>query len=300
MYLDYYGLASKPFNLNPDPDFLYFGQGHQMALNLLEYSLESEAGISVITGEVGCGKTTLVRHVLDTVDKTVRAGLVSNTHSEFGEFMKWVLMAFEQPYQGADKPELYERFQNFLLQQYASGYRTALIVDEAQNLNVSSLEELRMLSNINYGKHSLLQLVLVGQTELLDKLKQPELRQLAQRVCVDYHLQALNLQDTVNYIKHRLLVAGREETLFDTFSIATIFYHSGGIPRLINTLCDLSLVYGYAAEHKTIGARTILAVLKDKAKTGVFPAHVPETEQAEKVRKIVLDRSGVDIALDAS
>jgi general secretion pathway protein A len=297
MYLKFYGLNGKPFGLNPDPDFLYFGQSHQMALRLLEYSLESEAGITVITGEVGCGKTTLIHHLLANLDSTVRAGLVANTHSDFGEFMKWVLMSFEQPYQNADKPELYERFQNFLTQEFSAGYRTALIVDETQNLNVNSLEELRMLSNINYGKHSLLQLVLVGQTELLDKLKRPELRQLAQRVSVDYQLNPLNLHDTVNYIKHRLKVVGREESLFDTFSMATIFYHSGGVPRLINSLCDLSLVYGYSAQHQMIGARTILAVLKDKAKTGLFPTHVPETEQAKKVRELVLEKSGVDIAM---
>jgi type II secretory pathway predicted ATPase ExeA len=283
MYEAFYELTEKPFSIQPDPAFLYFGQRHSLAYTMLEYGVEHRAGFTVITGEVGCGKTTLIRQLLDNLDEDVTIGLISNTQNEIGELLKWVLLSFDQPYDSTDKVALFDQLQRFLIDEYGKGRRTVLIIDEAQNLAGSTLEELRMLSNINADKHQLLQLVLVGQPQLKQLLRRPELEQFAQRVSVDFHIAPLAAGEVADYIEHRLAVAGRESPLFDKTAVCRIAEATRGVPRKINILCDTALVYGFSLEAGMITSEIVEEVLKDKAQYGVFDSiespggrHAPE------------------------
>lgn len=295
MYEEFFNLKERPFSLRPDPSFLYMGKYHRQALTMLNYGLRSEAGITVITGEVGSGKTTLIHHVLDRLDEDITVGLISNTHEAFGELLEWVLMAFNLDYRDKTKTELYQVFSDFLIEEYSQNRRTVLIIDEAQNFGAETLEELRMLSNINSGKHMVLQLVLVGQPELLETMKKPELRQLAQRVSVDYHIKRLKIKDTIDYIKFRIEHAGGDPDIFLRSACAVVHYYSRGIPRLINSLCDFALVYAYADEIRQIGAKMVLEVVRDKQKGGIFPRRGKEDEEAARIRVQLKRKLDLDI-----
>ncbi len=277
MYEKFYGFDEKPFSLLPDPAFLYLGRRHRAALTMLQYRLMSNAGFSVVTGEIGSGKTTLIRQILNEVEADVTVGLISNAHQSFGELLQWVLMAFGLDYKGREKVELYEQFVNFVIGEYASGRRTVLIIDEAQNLAIETLEELRMLSNVNADKSQVLQLVLVGQPELRETLQLPQLEQFAQRILVSHHLQALGAEETDEYIRHRLEVAGGSPDLFEPKARSLVWYYSRGVPRVINTLCDISLVYGYAANADRIDAELVREVVRDRRDGGVF--RLPEEDE---------------------
>lgn len=270
MYESFYALKEKPFSILPDPAYLYMGRRHALAYTMLEYGIDHGAGFTVITGEVGSGKTTLIRHLLNNLGQDVTVGLISNTQREIGELLKWVLLAFRQPYDGSDKVALFDRLQNFLIDQYGKGRRTVLIIDEAQNLGGDTLEELRMLSNINADKDQLLQLVLVGQPQLQAMLRRPELEQFVQRVSSDFHIGPLNRDEVAEYIAHRLAVAGRAEPLFDAKALFVVFKVSGGIPRKINVLCDTALVYGFSQGAAVITAEIVMEMLRDKVQYGVF------------------------------
>lgn len=295
MYQDFFNFTERPFSLTPDPSFLYLGKCHRMALTMLNYGLRSEAGITVISGEVGAGKTTLIHHVISGLGEDITVGLISNTHEAFGELLEWVLMAFGLDYKNKTKTELYQLFSDFLIEQYSQNKRTVLIIDEAQNFGAETLEELRMLSNINSGKHTVLQLVLVGQPELLQTMKKQELRQLAQRVSVDYHIERLKLKDTIEYIRYRIEHAGGDPEIFLRSACAVVHYYSQGIPRLINTLCDFALVYAFAGEQRTVDAKLVLEVVRDKQKGGIFPMRKDEDKEAVKIREQLKNRLGLDI-----
>ena len=273
MYEAFYQLREKPFAILPDPAYLFFGERHTLAYTVLEYGVVHGAGFTVITGEVGCGKTTLIRHLLNSLEQDVTIGLISNTQQEIGELLKWVLLAFDQPYDANDKVALFDQLQRFLIKEYAQRRRTVLIIDEAQNLGAGTLEELRMLSNINADKDQLLQMVLVGQPQLKNLLSRPELEQFAQRVSADFHIEPLAADEVGDYIRHRLRVAGREEMLFDESAIAHIATATGGTPRKINILCDTALVYGFSQGAETIGPEVVEEVLRDKARFGVLGAN---------------------------
>ena len=273
MYERFYGFREKPFSILPDPSFLFLSRKHRMALDLLEYGMMNQAGFNVITGEIGTGKTTLVRHVLNQLERDVTVGLISNTHRSFGELLQWILFAFRLEHRGKEKVEMFQDFLDFLIEQYAQSRRTLLIVDEAQNMSVDTLEELRMLSNVNADKDQVLQVVLVGQAGLRATLRRPELEQFAQRIAVDYHLQPLDIHETRAYVYHRIKVVGGEGTrIFDGPACAAIYEHSRGVPRLINLLCDTALVYGFAEQRRSIDARTVHEVAADKRKGGIFPS----------------------------
>lgn len=271
MYESFYGFREKPFSLLPDPAFLYLSEKHRLALTMLQYGIVNQAGFTVITGEIGSGKTTLIRQVLSEVGDDITVGLVSNTHKNFGELMQWVLLAFGLEYRDKKKIELYQTLADFIVKEYGQNRRTVLIIDEAQNLSPEALEELRMMSNINADKDQVLQLILVGQPGLRDTLRLPELQQFAQRVAVDYSLRPLNLEETWNYVRHRLRLAGGDAALFETKACAAVYYYTGGIPRLINVLCDTALVYGFAEQKRRIDAEIICDVVRDKARGGIFP-----------------------------
>lgn len=272
MYEAFYGFREKPFSIIPDPSFLYFSPKHQMAFDLLEYGLMNQAGFNVITGEIGTGKTTLIRHLLGRLGQDTSVGLISNTHRSFGELLQWILFAYGLDYKGKEKVEMFHTFLDFMLQQYAQNKRTVLIVDEAQNMAPETLEELRMLSNVNADKDQVLQVILVGQAQLRDLLRRPDLEQFAQRIAVDYHLEPLEQEETRTYIRHRVNVAGSSADLFDDASCNAVYQHSQGVPRLINLLCDTALVYGFAEQKQSIDAELVHDVARDKMRGGIFPS----------------------------
>ncbi len=265
MYETFYNFERKPFSILPDPGFLFLSAQHRRALHMLEYGLLDQAGFCVVTGEVGSGKTTLVRQLLHQLDEEITVGLVSNTKCDsFEELFRWILFGFELEYRNRDKVELYDTFVDFLIGQYKSGNRAALIIDEAQHLDPDCLEQLRMLSNVNTEQGQLLQIVLVGQPDLWNLLRRPELQQFTQRISLDYYLGPLDLADTIRYVRHRLAVAGGDLETFERNTYERICSETSGIPRLINLLCDTALVYGYAEQRQRIGLDLIDEVLKDK------------------------------------
>jgi len=299
MYKEFYGFHEKPFKLTPDPAFLFLSKQHEMALSMLNYGLQNEAGITVITGEVGAGKTTLIREVLRHINKDVEVGLITNAHNGFGDLLQLVLLAFDITTETLDKASRYKVLTDFMINNYANNKSTVLIVDEAQNMDVDTLEELRLISNINVDKHMVLQLVLVGQPEFLKKLQRDDLRQLAQRVSVDYMIKPLGYKETKAYIKHRLVIAGGRDNLIDKYAIAVVYYYSGGTPRLINTLCDFALVFGFSESLQQINLEIMLDVIKGKLAGGIFPVIREENNEQTKVRQLIKQQKGVDILLIA-
>jgi general secretion pathway protein A len=277
MYETYFKLREKPFTLLPDPGFLFLSNKHRMALTLLEYGLMNQAGFTVISGDIGTGKTTLIRHLLDHMDREHTVGLISNTHRSFGELLQWILLAFNLEYANLGKVEMYRRFIDFIIDEYAHNRRVVLIVDEAQNMAAETLEELRMLSNVNADKDQALQVILVGQRELRDTLRRPDLVQFAQRISVDYHLEPLSEDETVGYIRHRLEVAGGNPRLFEADACQAVYRYSNGVPRLINLLCDTALVYGYAEQRELIDSALVTDVAREKQQGGIFPTFHPAT-----------------------
>lgn len=280
MYQAHYGFHEKPFSLLPDPSFLYLSDKHRMALALLQYGLSSQAGFTAITGGIGTGKTTLIRHLLNNMEQDVSVGLISNTHRSFGDLLQWILLAYNLEHAGKTKVEMYQTFVDFMIREYARNRRTVLIVDEAQNMEADTLEELRMLSNVNADKDQVLQVILVGQQQLRDNLRRPDLIQFAQRIAVDYHLTALAAEDTMAYIRHRITVAGGDADLFTDAACAAVHHYSSGVPRLVNLLCDLALVYGYAERRKQIDVDLIEDVAREKQAGGIFPAPEPPPASA--------------------
>ena len=270
MYETFYGFNEKPFSLQPDPGFLYLSHKHKVAHSLIEYGLADQSGFTVISGAIGTGKTTLIRSILQRQDPHINIGLVSNTYKSFGNLLQWILVAFGLDYTDMDQVMQHRLFREFLIHEYSEGRRAVLIIDEAQNLDIDALEELRMLSNINADKNILLQMVLVGQPELLVKLKRPELMQFTQRVAFSYELEPLHLSDTMAYVKHRVVVAGGPEEVFSTLALGAVHYFTGGVPRLINTLCDNALLYGYVDELECINLDVIKNVVEDKATSNLF------------------------------
>jgi general secretion pathway protein A len=270
MYEAFYELREKPFSILPDPDMIYWGRMHTMAFTMLEFGVLNNAGFTVITGEIGSGKTTLVRHLLRQLSPSLTVGLISNSPQGRQELLEWILMSLEQDFEGS-YPQLFKRLQGFLHSQYAAGRRTVLIIDEAQNLEPSALEHLRMLSNINADKFQVLQLILVGQPQLRDQLLRPDLQQFAQRISSDFHIRPLEPAEIERYIAFRLQAAGAVRPLFTREAAALIGSAARGIPRSINILCDTALVYAFARERETIGRDIVQEVIADKQQHSIFP-----------------------------
>ncbi len=263
MYESHFGFSTHPFLLTPDPAFLYSSRQHAMAETILEYGLESRASFCLLTGDIGSGKTLLVSRLLRKLGKDVVVGLISHTHSRFCSIYGWAASALRlQPRDDSDVA-VHEALIEAFEREYTKGRRTLLIVDEAQNLSVELLEELRLLSNVNSEKDLLLQIMLVGQPELRKQLSRPELEQFAQRVSVHCHLTALESRETHAYVQHRLEVVGGNPALFLPDAIDLVHAHTRGVPRLINQLCDFALTHAYAEGRTAIDAALIRKTLQD-------------------------------------
>ncbi|MBM7068986.1 ExeA family protein [Actibacterium sp. 188UL27-1] len=277
IYTEYFGLRERPFTLLPDPDFVFWSRGHRAAYTILEYGIVMRAPITVLTGEVGAGKTTLLQHLLNSIQDDTTIGLISNAQGDRGDLLRWVLNSFGiETGRDLDYVGMFQLLQDFLLGEYADGRRVIIVIDEAQNLTAEVLEELRMLTNINTNKDELLQLVLVGQPELRAKIVRPELSQFAQRVVASYHLLPMS-EDTVSqYIKHRLKHAGGKGDEFTKEAVELVYQHTGGVPRLVNKLCDFAMVYAAMGEERSITETTVQQVISD----GVFVTAITLTERA--------------------
>jgi general secretion pathway protein A len=230
----------------------------------------SQSGFTVITGEVGSGKTTIVRHLLNQLHDGVKIGLITNTSSKMTQLLPWIMHAFGQEYRDENPVAQYEGFSSFLQKQFDRKERTVLIIDEAQNLGLILLEELRMLSNLNTITEQCLQIILVGQPQLRTILMKPEMMQFSQRVVADYHIAALIPAETVAYIKHRLVMAGATEDVFTPHAYMLIHAASRGVPRLINVLCDTALSFAYADDVRLVNEDYMRGVLKERAEGGLL------------------------------
>ena len=252
MHEDYFGFAEKPFSLTPDPKYLYRSASHGSAFELLQYAIRRREGFVVVTGDIGTGKTTLCRAVLDQLDRKTFTALVLNPFLSEDDLLRVILQDFgvvsreeikRGRLAGVSKQELIETLNEFLLSLLPIGAGALLIIDEAQNLPLQTLEQIRILSNLETDKEKLLQIVLVGQPNLKDQLRSPELRQLDQRISIRFQLNPLTLDETAAYIGHRLTIAGGGSVVnFTARAISTVYRYSGGIPRLINLLCDRALL----------------------------------------------------------
>jgi general secretion pathway protein A len=271
MYEKFYGLSVKPFAVSPDPTFLYLGRHHRHALTLLQYAIHEATGFALVTGEVGCGKTTVVQHFLDRPGAGLRVGYMSNTHPGMGSLLPWIIEAMDGEANAA-ATQCHRRFVALARSEYQAGRRMLLVIDEAQNLSTEQLEELRVLSNLNVGREMLLQVILVGQPELRTTLGSPRLRQFAQRIVTDYHVGTLHAAETQAYVRHRLSIAGGSPDLFSPEAVCRVHETGGGTPRMINILCDNALLYGFAEKRADIDAEIIAQVVQDRAGS-VLPLH---------------------------
>ena len=264
MYLQHFGLEQQPFQLTPDADFLYLSKAHNRAKSYMEYTVWNRDGFVVITGEIGSGKTTLIQQLLRSVDENVLIARIYQTQLNEIEFFQAILHELGLDPFKAGKVELISMLNNFLLEQYAEGRQVILIVDEAQNLSKRVLEELRMLTGMETDEDRILNLILVGQPELKNLLDAPGMEQLSQRIRFRFHLAALEEDDIHNYVDHRLEVAGLDKNksgsipkIIKDECIPVIYRYTGGIPRLINSLCDTALICAFVENKKTVTAKII-------------------------------------------
>jgi general secretion pathway protein A len=278
MYESFYGLNEKPFHLLPDPDYIFMSHDHENTFTHLEYAISDNKGFVVITGEIGAGKTTLINFLLTKIQQDIHVGVINNTAVTPSQFVKMICQEFELDVTGMDKVEMLGAFNNFLIEQFASRTRVVLIIDEAQNLPTKTLEEVRMLSNLESEKHHLLQIIMVGQPELKAKIQRRELMQFAQRVTVNCHLRGITADEVGPYIRHRLHVAGSKNgDIFDPGAVEAVYLYSRGIPRLVNILCDTALVYGFADGVKIISREFIENIVREREAAGIF-AHVRQSQ----------------------
>jgi general secretion pathway protein A len=286
MYLDFYDLKSKPFSLLPDPNYLFLSSKHRAALAHLEHGLIDQTGFVLITGDVGTGKTTLLKYMIRSLDKRFQTAMIFNTRVSPLEFIQMILREFDLGENPRQRSQCYMALYDFLLKQYALGNRCLLIIDEAQNLSPHTLEEIRMLSNLNEEEEGMIQIIMAGQPSLKTKLERKDMKQFSQRITMDCILEPMAAEETRNYILHRLSVAGWAggDDLFTPEAQKKIYDASRGVPRLINMLCDWALVYGFADERKRIDADIIGEVLSDRKIKGQFFVSKREEEAPPETR----------------
>lgn len=264
MYESYFNLTKKPFDLLPNPEFIYLSKSHKRVLSYLDYGIKERSGFILLTGDVGSGKTTIIRDLINKKHDRVVLAKIFNTRVNSDQLISMINDDFGLPVQGKDKIELLRDLNAFLISQYAKGNQPTLIIDEAQNLNSKLLEEVRMLSNLETDNAKLLQIILVGQPELRETLKQPGMRQLRQRLSINCHLQPLSSTEIEEYILHRLEIAGdRSAVVFDTQALHLIYKYSRGIPRLINIICDFLMLSACAEETKRLDGDMVHDIIVD-------------------------------------
>lgn len=267
MYENYFNLKEKPFSITPDPYYFFASHKHKEALDSLLYAIHDRRGFVVITGEIGSGKTTTCRTLLSQLPKTTRVAVVTNTHLTNKQLLMNILEEYEVDYDEGDKYQLLKQLNEFLIEQHALDHDVVLIIDEAQNLSKMVLEEVRMLSNLETEKSKLIQIILMGQPELKEKLYHKKLAQLRQRVAIHYHLEPLTIEETFDYIKYRIMQAAvnadQAQELFTVEAIDLIYRYSDGIPRLINIICDNSLLTAYAHDKHQVTAEIVRDAVKD-------------------------------------
>lgn len=264
MYEKYFNLKEKPFELLPNPAFLFMSRTHRKALYYLDYGIKERAGFILLTGEVGSGKTTLITDMIKRIDKTVTLAKVFNTRVNSDQLLSMVNDDFGLEAQGKNKVLLLKELNDFVVEQHAQRKNPVLIIDEAQNLKPALLEELRMLSNLETDRSKLLQIVLVGQPELRETLSRPGLRQLRQRISINCGINPLTREETEEYILHRLEVAGnRYAVAFSAESMNVIYENCKGIPRLTNILCDFLLLTAFNEERKEVDIDMVNDIVKD-------------------------------------
>jgi putative secretion ATPase (PEP-CTERM system associated) len=293
MYERFYDLRERPFALSPDPDYLYPSRVHREALDYLRYGLESHAGFVAITGEIGSGKTTLLQTLLRGLDGQTTVGRIVNTMLEPRELLETIMIDFGLDPGGRSKPLLLRDLAQYLVDQRLAGRLVLLVIDEAQNLSLGALEELRMLSNLETEKSKLLQIIMVGQPNLRDKLSSPELEQLRQRITVSYHLAPLDADETANYINHRLRRASIGAPLEFARDVTDLIHaRSRGVPRVTNVICDAALVFGYAEERRQIDIGLMRDVVAELEMTGVLPVRATETTTATVTQALAAAEPG--------
>jgi len=263
MYIDYYGLRDYPFRITPDTDYLYMSKAHSRAKAYMEYAIFNREGFVVITGEIGSGKTTLIKKFLTELDENVIVAKIFQTQLDEVELLQAILVEFGLNPFSAKKVELLNMINQFLVDSYLSGKQVLLIIDDAQNLTKRVLEEVTMLSGVETQKEKILHVILVGQPELNHKLESHDMEQLLQRVSLRYHVRALTEEEARGYIEHRLSIAGVDKQLFDQEIYPDIYKYTGGIPRLINTICDTSLTCAYADNKDRVDAEEFESAISE-------------------------------------
>lgn len=263
-YLDHFNLSEQPFRLTPDPEFVYWSKQHARAKSYMESTIWLSDGFVIITGEIGSGKTTMLQSFLSELEDDVVFALISQTQLNANEFLQTLLIEFGFKPFNKEKPELLDMLNTFLVEQYAAGKKVLVIVDEAQNLSLKVLEEVRLISGIETHKEKVLRIILAGQPELRDKIASPKLKQLTQRVRLRFHLGPLSRRELKEYIQHRIMVAGGDsEELFTADAIDEIFRYTAGVPRLTNTLCDTALLIAFADDKTQIDAETVTSAVEE-------------------------------------
>jgi general secretion pathway protein A len=305
MYLEHFKLRELPFRLSPDPAFLYPSQIHSRAKAYMESTIWFTDGFVVITGEIGSGKTTLIETFLKEIDQDVVVAQINQTQVSPIEFLQTVLAQFGFSPFRMRKAELLATLNNFLIEQYANGRKVLLIVDEAQNLTNKVLEEVRLLSGVETTKEKVLRIILAGQPELNTKLDSPELMQLRQRVRLRFHLSALTEEEMAAYVRHRLGIAGATYDIFEPDTYPLVYRYTGGIPRLINTLCDTALLAAFAQDQPTVDVATVHDAIDElqwqeyqaRTQTNLIPARLEETTPHPRppVGRLVLTLKGVEL-----
>lgn len=264
MYKDFFGLKEKPFNVTADPNFLFFSKKHREAFEHLIYGIKEKKGFLEITGEIGTGKTTLCRALLNQLDEKARTAFILNSNLPEVQLLSAIVTDFGLEIKPKTKINILSELNRYLIEQLKLGYNVVLIIDEAQNLRAAQLEQIRLLSNLETNKEKLIQIILVGQPELKAKLDSPDLEQLRQRIAVRYHILPLDRTEVDDYIYHRLHVAGSDGNIkFGPDAISEIYGYSGGIPRLINMVCDRALLLGFVTETKDISMDMIKQAVEE-------------------------------------
>jgi len=281
MYLEFYGLKEKPFSLTPDPQFLFLSESHRAAMDYLLYGIHHREGFIVITGQIGTGKTTICRAILEKLDEKVKTAVIFNSFLTEEELLESILLDFGFPSKGRSRKERIDALNKLLIHYLTQGKNAVLIIDEAQNLSPQVLEQIRMLSNLETEKEKMLQIVLLGQLELDEKLRSDELKQLNQRIAIRHHLRPLTQKETESYIYQRLMIAGSQGGItFSKPALKEIYHFSKGTPRLINLVCDRALLGGFVGETSQIDREIIKKARKElegeeSIPSAVFPNYFP-------------------------